>query len=141
MPSTNPNVMANLTPFVKSDPRIRNAKKGTVHLSTHIHNLLEDEAVMPYLTHIKEAKDAGTPIKAIVTVAIIKAAQGDVRWADLLFKYGYGQKLNIETTDGDKVTNVTVDAEMLQKWQTFLANETKIDKNKAVEGEVISPNE
>lgn len=68
--------------------------KGTIHLSTHIQNLLNDQEFSPELMDGKEFK--GTPLKAIIMTAMKKAHEGDNKWAEWLAKYGYGNKLEIE---------------------------------------------
>lgn len=77
------------------------APKGTKHLSTHIKHLLHSKR---FIKHIQLADDLsetikryeGTPIQAILEVFAIRAIQGDVKAAELLFKYGYGTKLDID---------------------------------------------
>lgn len=85
----------NLKPFTKNDPRRINKPKGTIHLSTHIQNLLNDEefTLENFLFNGKQYK--GAPIKAIITVGIMNALQGDQKWAEWLAKHGYGTHLNL----------------------------------------------
>jgi hypothetical protein len=72
--------------------------KGTIHLSTHIQNLLNDDNFELYLEDRLDGwkKFDGPPVKAIVQVALKKAAAGDTKWAEWLAKYGYGQKFEVE---------------------------------------------
>lgn len=71
--------------------------KGTLNLSTHIRNLLNDESFVAWVPDskfgIREFK--GAPIKAIINSLIIRAIAGDVRAFDLLAKYGYGSKIDL----------------------------------------------
>lgn len=90
----------NLIPAKKGD--IRNPKgkpKGTKHISTWIQELLNDEefTIDNFLFNGKQFK--GAPVKAIITVAISNALQGDQKWGEWLAKHGYGNKLIIETSD------------------------------------------
>lgn len=64
--------------------------KGTVHISTHISNLLEDEDFTCRLRDGRVFK--GAPVKAIVTVAIIRALNGDLKAFELLVRAGYRDK-------------------------------------------------
>jgi hypothetical protein len=67
--------------------------KGTKHLSTWIKELMDDEDFE--FTLADGSKHYGTPIKAIVTVLIRRAVEGDMRAFDLLGKYGYGTKVEL----------------------------------------------
>lgn len=71
------------------------AKKGTKHISTWIQEMLNDEefTLDNFLFNGKQFK--GAPIKAIVTVGIMQALQGDEKWANWLAKHGYGNQLNL----------------------------------------------
>lgn len=72
--------------------------KHTPHLSTQIQTLLNDENFELYLEDKTEGwkKHEGTPLKAIVTVALRKAAAGEKESREWLAKYGYGQKFELE---------------------------------------------
>lgn len=92
----------NLIPFTGADDprRVNGAPKGTKHLSTHIQEMLNDEAFEIKLkdgTLLKER-----PIKAIIKTAVAKSISGDNRWAEWLAKHGYGEKLHIEIEDSRK---------------------------------------
>jgi Family of unknown function (DUF5681) len=78
---------------------LKGKPKGTLSLSTHIQNLLNDENLDVYITHPKEGykKLNGVPVKAIVLVAIQKAIMGEPVAREWLSKYGYGAP--IETPD------------------------------------------
>lgn len=67
--------------------------KGTKHLSTRIQELLEDENFSKRLKN-KSAIN-GAPLEEIISVLIVKAAEGDLRAFDLLAKYGYGTKFDV----------------------------------------------
>lgn len=94
-------------------------KKGSIHLSTHIQNLLNDEEFSPELMDGKEFK--GTPLKAIIMTAMTKAQEGDNKWADWLAKYGYGNKLEIEHSGEIKGE---VDPLVAARFKDFLAQDT-----------------
>lgn len=76
--------------------------KGIKHISTWIQELLNDDefTLDNFLFNGKQFK--GAPIKAIVTVGIMQALQGDQKWATWLAKYGYGDKIDI-TSAGEKI--------------------------------------
>jgi hypothetical protein len=84
----------NLKPFTgKNDPRNGRKPKGTLNLSTHIQNLLNDESLEDlYVTTSKGAKKKvkGVPIKAVIYVALKKALEGEPVSREWLAKYGYG---------------------------------------------------
>lgn len=85
----------NLIPAKKGE--IRNPKgkpKGTLHLSTHIQNALNDPEFELKLKDGSILKEM--PIKAIIKTAIAKSVSGDTRAMEWLAKHGYGEKLNIE---------------------------------------------
>lgn len=91
--------------------------KGAIHLSTHIQNLLNDDDFFPENTdNYKQL-----PIKAIIRTAVIKAQEGDTKWADWLAKYGYGNKLEIEHSGEIKGE---VDPEVAKRFKDFLAQDT-----------------
>ena len=64
--------------------------KGSIHISTHISNLLEDENFECKLNNGQTFK--GIPIKAVINVLIIKALNGNLRAFELLAKFGYTSK-------------------------------------------------
>lgn len=80
--------------------------KGTIHLSTHIQEMLNDENFELKLkdgTILKER-----PIAAIIKTAVAKGISGEVQWAEWLAKHGYGTNVKVEVTDTRK--------EILQKY-------------------------
>lgn len=90
----------NLIPAKKGEVRNPKGKpKGTKHLSTWIQNMLNDEE---FETIILDGKKGvidykGAPIKAIISVAIIKALndKNGQQWAEWLAKHGYGNNVNV----------------------------------------------
>lgn len=82
--------------------------KGSLHLSTHIQNMLNDEE---FTTWLSDARDGfkeykGAPLKAIIKTAMIQAMSSSKEGAaarEWLAKYGYGQKFELEHT-GDVMT-------------------------------------
>lgn len=96
--ANNPNARANLIPFVKGDPRRINKPKGTISLSTHIKNLLNDSEFEANILDSKKGliEYKGAPILAIITVAIQRALSDKERgqhYMDWLAKYGYGTNI------------------------------------------------
>lgn len=73
------------------------AKKGSLHISTHIQNMLNDEDFTLWLSDpVNGAKEyKGAPIKAIITTAMIKAANNDAPAREWLARHGYGNTLNV----------------------------------------------
>jgi hypothetical protein len=92
----------NLKPFTGADdPRRMNGKpKGTVHLSTHIQNMLNDPEFELKLKDGSLLK--GAPIIAIIKTAVAKSVSGDTRAMEWLAKHGYGDKLVLEINDPRK---------------------------------------
>jgi hypothetical protein len=83
--------------------------KGSKHLSTWIQEMLNDEEFSLLLPDPKEGykEHKGAPIKAIVRVAAIKAAQGDKDSREWLAKYGYGQKLQLSNDPDNPIAPAT----------------------------------
>lgn len=82
--------------------------KGSLHLSTHIQNMLNDEEFTTWLTDTREGfkEYKGAPLKAIIKTAMIQAMSNSKEGAaarEWLAKYGYGQKFELEHT-GDVMT-------------------------------------
>lgn len=97
--------------------------KGTKHLSTHIQDLLDDEAFSPEKVSGKEY--SGTPMKAIIVTAITKAIDGDNRWADWLAKYGYGEKYTVDQNISGQLDTTPSNPELTERFTQFLKNDTK----------------
>lgn len=75
--------------------------KGSLHLSTHIQNMLNDDEFTMWLTDTRDGfrEYKGAPIKAIIQTALIQAASKGKDGAaarEWLAKYGYGQKFEVE---------------------------------------------
>jgi hypothetical protein len=112
-----PNVDTQFKPGQSGNPAGK--PKGAIHLSTHIQNLLNDPDFLP-----EDAEgNKVIPIKAIIKTALIKAREGDQRWADWLAKYGYGQKFELEHSG--EVNTGTHDPALAEKFSDYLKNETK----------------
>lgn len=110
------NPLDNLKPFpkgVSGNPK-GNAldKHSTKSIASWINQLLNDET---FKTHVREGLEIkeyqGVPIKAIIGAQIHLAINGDSRAADLLFKHGGTQSIDI-TSDGEKLEG-SVSAEQL----------------------------
>lgn len=74
---------------------------GTKHISTWIQDLANDEE---FEANILDAKKGyveykGAPLKAIISVAITKAVNGDEKAREWLAKYGWKAQLDITTND------------------------------------------
>ncbi len=70
--------------------------KGAKHISTRIREMLEDESFV-YPT-LNGRMPQGAPINTIISVLIAKAIDGDLKAIDLLGKYGYGSKIDLDTS-------------------------------------------
>ncbi|RYF29468.1 MAG: hypothetical protein EOO17_01190 [Chloroflexi bacterium] len=66
--------------------------KGTRHVSTLIRTLLESPSTMYTLDN----NTTVIPIEAIIGAMVSKAANGDVRAFEVLVRYGYGAKIEVE---------------------------------------------
>jgi hypothetical protein len=96
----------NLIPAKKGEVRNPKGKpKGTLHLSTHIKNMLEDDSFEMKLED--GTIFTGAPVKAVIKTAIIKAASGDMRAFDMLGKYGYGTSVDV-TSGGEVIKGATI---------------------------------
>ena len=86
----------NLKPFTGADdPRRMNGKpKGTIHLSTRIQQMLNDDDFTAKMVGSdgKSIEFKGQPMEAIIRTAMLKAMSGDKKWAEWLAKYGFGMK-------------------------------------------------
>lgn len=91
----------NLIPAKKGEVRNPKGKpKGTIHLSTHIQNMLNDPEFELKLKDGSLLK--GAPIVAIIKTAVAKSVSGDTRAMEWLAKHGYGEKLRLEIDDPRK---------------------------------------
>lgn len=77
-----------------NQPPNRGNKKGNLHLSTRIQNMLNDDEFTTQLVSKDGKKVAfkGNPAEAIIKTAILKSMSGDKSWADWLANNGYGIK-------------------------------------------------
>lgn len=96
---------SNLVPFPKGTSGNPNGRpKGVKNFSTIIQKLLADEKLMDKISSKKPSYWDTLPTKnganALVTAMLIKALQGDVPAANWLIKYGYGDKLIVNSEDG-----------------------------------------
>ena len=76
--------------------------KGTVHLSTHIRNMLNDPDFFKNLPEVAGEnwrQWEGTPMKGIIQVATIQAMCGNKEAREWLAKFGYGTKPEPEGDD------------------------------------------
>ena len=117
--------LSNLHPAKKGEVRNPKGKpKGTKHVSTWINKLLHDEK---FVTQVREGykitEYKGMPMKAILMAQIHLAVQGDSKATDLLFKYGYGTKQEIEHSGG--IETQPPDPVKAAKFAEWLKQETK----------------
>lgn len=63
--------------------------KGSRNLKTVIQDMLTDPNVCKELSEWNDL-NAETPLEAIIYALFSKAVDGDLKAADILFKYGYG---------------------------------------------------
>lgn len=128
MPSGNPNIreISKATQFKPGNPGGGN-KKGSKHLTTWIQELLEDEEFEADLLDSKKGLYSfkGAPIKAIVIVARHKAVQGDLKAADLLLKYGWNQKQEVDLTSNGETVAQALDMDMVTQFMMQAQENTK----------------
>lgn len=110
------------TQFQDGNPGGPGRPKGSLSLSTHIRNMMEDEDFEVYLQHPTKGFEEfkGAPVKAIVKVALMKAAAGDDKAREWLAKYGYGQKFEIEHS-GEIATGIA-DPQVAADFAEYLKN-------------------
>lgn len=96
--------------------------RGSKNLSTHIRELLEDETFEARLIDpkigLKEYK--GQAVTAIIQVAITKAVNGDLKAADWLAKYGYGNKVMLVADAEQRPEDYMTEEEINARLQTLL---------------------
>ncbi len=73
-------------------------KKGTVHLSTQIQNMLNDPT-FSFKDRGGNIIYEGAPVNAIIAVAIFKSMLGEKDAREWLAKHGYGLKVNLNSED------------------------------------------
>jgi hypothetical protein len=105
------------------DPRRGSKPKGSVHLSTHIQNMLNDEEFTMWLSDPREGfvEYKGAPMKAIIMTAVKLAAEKGKEGAaarEWLAKYGYGQKFEVEHSG--EIAQGTSDPELAEQFKNFL---------------------
>lgn len=101
-------VNGNLIPPKKGEVRNPKGKpKGTKHLSTWIQEMLNDEEFETFLQHPTKGyvEFKGAPLKAIIQVAIQKAAGGDDKAREWLAKHGYGLRVDL-TSGGESLGQI-----------------------------------
>lgn len=121
----------NLTPYKAGDERtIANAakggagKKGSKHISTWIQEMLNDEEFTATIRdgiQLKEYK--GAPLKAIIGAQLNMAVNGDQKAFDLLSKYGWGIKTQVEHSGG--IDTGIADPVLASDFEDYLKNKTK----------------
>jgi uncharacterized protein DUF5681 len=103
----NPNAVANLIPFKPGQSgNPKGLKPGTKHLTTWMQEMLEDENFEANILDPKIGLQAykGAPIKAVIQVTLVKALAGDAKMMDLLYKYGWAAKSEVDlTSNGESI--------------------------------------
>lgn len=119
---TDPNVGADTQFQPGQSGNLAGKPKGAKHLSTHIQDMLNDEAFEVYLQHPTKGYEPfkGAPIKAIVKTALTKAAAGDDKAREWLAKYGYGQKFELEHSG--EINNGIADPTVAADFAEYLKN-------------------
>lgn len=101
--------------------------KGTKHISTWIQELMHDEKfeanILDAKTGIREYK--GAPIRAIIQVATVKAVNGDAKAMDLLMKYGWNPKQEIDITSNGETVAQPIDMDMVTQFMMMAKDQTK----------------
>jgi hypothetical protein len=112
----------NLKPFKEGYDERRGTKpKGSKHLSTYIREILDDEDFEYKLANGKKIK--GVPALAMVKALVVKAVEGDTKAFDLLAKYGYGTKVELDLND-KYVPEIT--SEQAKQLLNLMANNGKL---------------
>lgn len=77
---------------------------GTLSLSTHIQNLLNDPDFDAWVFNGRAYEEyKGAPMRAVIKAQAVKAMTGDTKAADWLAKYGYGTKIEVSGPEGQPV--------------------------------------
>lgn len=121
---TDPNVGAStqFQPGVSGNPAGK--PKGAKHLSTWIQELLNDEEFTAQIQEgYKITEYKGAPIKAIVKAQLIKAVNGDQKAFDLLGKYGFGTKTEVDVTSGGEQITGALNYELAAQFTEYLKNQ------------------
>lgn len=120
MPFPNPDTQ--FKPGQSGNPK--GLPKGTLHISTHIQNMLNDDEFSMWLSDARDGfkEYKGAPLKAIIMTAIKLAASTTKEGAaarEWLAKYGYGQKFEVEHT-GDIATRQLTQEELDARINEYL---------------------
>lgn len=102
-------------------------KPGYKHLTTHIQELLEDEEFEADLLDSKKGVVAfkGKPIQAIILAARHKAVNGDMKAMDLLMKYGWNAKTEVDLTSNGETVAQPIDMDMVTQFMMMAKEQTK----------------
>lgn len=99
------------------------AKKGSLHISTHIQNMLNDpEFTAEVIVSGKKTTFKGAPMKAIIKTAMLKSMSGDKQWAEWLAKYGYGQKV-VHSNDPESPMGTPAEPTLVDQFIEFVKND------------------
>ena len=99
--------------------------KGAKHISTWIQELLNDEEFTGKVLDGDDLKEyKGAPAKAIVRAHAQLALQGNVKAADLLFKYGYGTKTTLANDPENPLTPAIADATVAAEFAEYMKQKT-----------------
>lgn len=102
--------------------------KGAKHLSTWIQELLNDDE-FKQLVFDENRREwieyKGAPLKAIVQAQMRLALKGDHKSFDLLGKYGFGQKQEIDITSNGETVAQPIDMDMVTQFMMMAKDQTK----------------
>lgn len=106
----NPDIGKNTRFSSTRQPAKNGRPKGSKSLATIIREL-EDEDFDWARVPVKQKdlfKKFGAPWRAIVMISLAKACNGDMRAADWLAKFGYGEKFRVGGVESDEIKIVVV---------------------------------
>jgi hypothetical protein len=93
--------------------------KGIKNLSTEIKHMLNDPDFIDRLPGSEKADldFQGTPMRAIITAAILKALNGDDKSREWLGKFGYGSRIEVTGEDGAPLMPISLDEAIFARMQ------------------------
>lgn len=120
-----PNKETQFQPGQSGNPK--GMKKGTKHISTWIQELLEDDEFEANLIDSKKGviEFKGAPVKAIIMAARHKAVNGDLKAMDLLMKYGWNPKQEIDITSNGETVSQPVSDDLIAAFISQVKDGTK----------------
>lgn len=109
----NPDIGKNTRFTSENQPPNKGKKKGTKNLTTIIRELEDEEFDWSRVPVSQKEiwQRFGSPWRAIAAVALAKACGGDIRAAEWLAKFAYGEKLRMGGVESDEVKIIVVNEE------------------------------